>query len=143
MAREGPGEGRDLNGSEQRICGRRGRRPLPCFTPTTRVHRDLTFPLAHLTCHLPCSSLLPPFSCVPLPGVLCYLNHKNFWRLIMDSSSSIINSPGNSASQGSLKSTVWPSNSQEDIPNPDKQKDKQQPLGLSKSFSGPYPATLG
>ncbi|XP_041910816.1 outer dense fiber protein 4 [Arvicola amphibius] len=76
-------------------------------------------------------------------GILCYLNHKNFWRLITDSSSSIFNRPGNSALQGSLKSTEQPSNSQEDIPDPDKQKEKQQPLGLSKSFSGPYPAILG
>ncbi|CAO2643709.1 Outer dense fiber protein 4 [Lemmus lemmus] len=76
-------------------------------------------------------------------GVLCYLNHKNFWRLIMDSSSSIINSPGTSTLQGSLTSTVQPSNNGEDIPDPDKQKNKQQPLGSSKSFSGPYPATTG
>ncbi|KAK7827510.1 hypothetical protein U0070_026716 [Myodes glareolus] len=58
-------------------------------------------------------------------GILCYLNHKNFWKLIMDSSSSIISSPRNSASQGSRRSTVQPSNSQEDIPDPDKQKEKQ------------------
>ncbi|XP_050018764.1 outer dense fiber protein 4 [Alexandromys fortis] len=76
-------------------------------------------------------------------GILCYLNYKNFWRVITDSSSSIISSLSKSILQGSLRCSVQPSNSQEDITDPDEQKDKQQPLGLSKSFSGPYPSSLG
>ncbi|KAL1780090.1 outer dense fiber protein 4 [Sigmodon hispidus] len=64
-------------------------------------------------------------------GILCYLNHKNFWSLMITNSSSSIKSPRNSTRQG----TEDPSGSREDIPkedipDPDKQMDNQNPLSL-------------
>nr|XP_015847839.1 outer dense fiber protein 4 isoform X3 [Peromyscus maniculatus bairdii] len=56
-------------------------------------------------------------------GVLCYLNHKNFWSLMMGSSSSSIDSPCNSRATGPLMTTEQPPSSQKDVLDPDKEED--------------------
>ncbi|XP_059126927.1 outer dense fiber protein 4 isoform X2 [Peromyscus eremicus] len=56
-------------------------------------------------------------------GILCYLNHKSFWSVMMDSSSSSIDSPCNSRATGPLMSTEKPSSSQNDVLDPDKEED--------------------
>ncbi|CAH6786143.1 Odf4 [Phodopus roborovskii] len=77
-------------------------------------------------------------------GVLCYLNHKNFWRLMISSSSSINNSCDSAAQrQGTLMSTAQSPTNPEDIPDPDKQEDNQKPLSLTKCFLGSYPTSTG
>ncbi|OBS67506.1 hypothetical protein A6R68_03914, partial [Neotoma lepida] len=75
-------------------------------------------------------------------GILCYLNHKNFWSLIMSSSSSIT-SPCNTTAQGSLMSVAQSSSRREDILDLDKDTDNQKPLDLPKCFLTPCPATIG
>ncbi|XP_040604867.1 outer dense fiber protein 4 [Mesocricetus auratus] len=66
-------------------------------------------------------------------GVLCYLNHKNFWSLMMGSSSSTNNSCNSeeqeqgSPVQETLMSTARSSSNPEDIPDPEKQEDTKSP----------------
>ncbi|ERE69429.1 outer dense fiber protein 4 [Cricetulus griseus] len=85
-------------------------------------------------------------------GVLCYLNHKNFWSLMMSSSSSI-NNPSSSITEreGSLMQETLMSSPEQSssnlkhIPDPDDddQEDNQKPASLTNYFLGPYPASLG
>ncbi|XP_028635984.1 outer dense fiber protein 4 [Grammomys surdaster] len=70
-------------------------------------------------------------------GTLCYLNHKNFWSLIMSSSS--INTPCGSSDPESLTSTSQISSNQENSLEP--AKDNKKPLSSDTAALPPLPAT--
>ncbi|XP_031209973.1 outer dense fiber protein 4 isoform X2 [Mastomys coucha] len=72
-------------------------------------------------------------------GILCYLNHKNFWSLIMSSSS--INTTWSSSEPESLRSDSQTSNRQENILEPTE--DAQKPLSPDKAVLPPQPDTTG
>ncbi|XP_006246760.1 outer dense fiber protein 4 isoform X1 [Rattus norvegicus] len=70
-------------------------------------------------------------------GILCYLNHKNFWSLIMSSSS--INATCSSSVPVSLMNTSQISKSQADILDPTQ--DDQKPLSSDNIALPPNPDT--
>lgn len=72
-------------------------------------------------------------------GILCYLNHKNYWSLIM--SSTTINTACSSLGPESLVSPSQTPSSQEN--SQESPKDDQKPSSPDKVVSPPQPDTTG